>query len=531
MAVRQSPASSSSTVTQTLQQTFQRRAAHAPGSKNAEELTAAIAYSLAKDMMPFQMVERPGFLKIMKTAVPHYKVPTRNYFSKTAIPNMYNTVKADVKQSLAQGEYFAATTDLWTSERGGGEPYISFTVHYITPDWQLVSHCLESQFFPEDHTGQNIAEFNNMLEEWEISKSSLVSVTTDNAANMAKAFEDFPELRLGCFGHSLNLAISKALKMQRVDTAVKACRHLVQAFSRSWKRKRTLREKQAVLNLPQKALIHDVVTRWGSTFKMVERFLSQQQAVCAALAAERGVWHLMPKDADIAVLEQLCQLLDPLNTFTDALCSETRVTLSAIKPVLDHITGDVLEESEQDSVLLKNMKQAIRQDLTSRYTEEKAKGVMQMACFMDPRFKTNFLDSPVDDVVDRCVQEGLKLTPPQVRQEPEDQQPPSSTPTVTTAAAREKGLGGLLQRITSSRQQRVEEASGPATPEDKVKEEVRVYLSLPSIQAEDDPLVWWKGHASELPHLARLAKKLVYPGDQCAFGEGFQCQWVHCFPS
>jgi hypothetical protein len=103
------------------------------------------------------MVERPGFLRMMKVAVPLYKVPSRNYFSKTEIPKMYNIVKADLKKSLAQGEFFAATTDLWTSERGGGLPYISFTIHYLSPDWQLESHCLETQFFPEDI--QNITEF------------------------------------------------------------------------------------------------------------------------------------------------------------------------------------------------------------------------------------------------------------------------------------------------------------------------------------------------------------------------------------
>ena len=42
-----------------------------------------------------------------------------------------------------------------------------------------------------------------------------------------------------------------------------------------------------------------------------------------------------------------------------------------------------------------------------------------------------------------------------------------------------------------------------------MKEEVKVYMSLPSIPAKDDPLVWWRGHASELPHLAKLAKKLL----------------------
>nr|XP_054589246.1 E3 SUMO-protein ligase ZBED1-like [Nothobranchius furzeri] len=341
-----------------------------------------------------------------------------------------------------------------------------------------------------------------MLEEWEINKTDLVSITTDNAANMTKAFEEFPDVWLGCFCHNLNLAISKALKIQRVETAVRTCRHLVQGFSRSWKRKRGLREKQAALTLPPLALIHDVVTRWGSTYKMLERFISQQQAVCATLAAERGALHLMPKDTDIIVMEQVCQLLEPLSKFTDALCSETRVTLSAIKPVLDHITGDVLEENEEEPALTKQMKQAMREDLNNQYTE-KAKYVMQMACFIDPRFKNNFLDAPVDDVVDRCVQEALKLTPVQVRQEPQ------STSSNSTAAAGGKGLAGLLKKITSTRQQRSEEGSGSATPEDKVKEEVKVYMSLPSIPADDDPLVWWRGHASELPHLARLAKKLL----------------------
>jgi hypothetical protein len=254
-------------------------------------------------MMPFQIVERPGFLRLMKDAVPHYEVPSRTFFVTPEIPNLYYQVKADVGKSLTQGTWFAATTDLWTSECWGGQPNISFTIHYLTPDWQLESNCLETQFFPEDHSAHNIRVFENMLEEWGINPKDLVCITTDNATDTIKAFEEFPDLWLGCFGHNLNLAISKALKIHRVDTAVKACCHLVQGFSRSWKRRGKLREKQAALNMPQKALIHDVVTRWGSTHKMLERFLSQQQPVCETLAGERGTWHLMHKGADISVME------------------------------------------------------------------------------------------------------------------------------------------------------------------------------------------------------------------------------------
>eukprot|EP00063_Salmo_salar_P049540 XP_014024375.1 PREDICTED: rhophilin-1-like isoform X4 [Salmo salar] len=56
------------------------------------------------------------------------------------------------------------------------------------------------------------------------------------------------------------------------------------------------------------------------------------------------------------IMEQLCQLLEPLSKFTDALASETRVTLSAIKPVLDHITRDVLVEKDTEPSLAKEMK-------------------------------------------------------------------------------------------------------------------------------------------------------------------------------
>ncbi len=209
--------------------------------------------------------------------------------------------------------------------------------------------------------------------------------------NMIKALEAFSNMWLGCFGHNSNLAISKALKIQRVETAVKACRHLVQGFSRSWRRRRELRESQATLTMSQTTLIHDVVTRWGSTYKMVERFLSQQQPVCATLAGERGAWHLMPKDTEITVMDQLCQLLEPLTKLTDAVASKTRVTLSAIKHVLDHINCDVLVEKDTDTSLTKEMKNVVREDLKNRYTE-KAKRVMNMAFFIDRRCKRSSLD-------------------------------------------------------------------------------------------------------------------------------------------
>ena len=47
----------------------------------------------------------------------------------------------------------------------------------------------------------------------------------------------------------------------------------------------------------------------------------------------------------------------------------------------------------------KRIRRIIREDLNNRYTE-KAKRVMHMACFIDPHFKTSFLNEPEAATVD-----------------------------------------------------------------------------------------------------------------------------------
>lgn len=51
-------------------------------------------------MIPFQLAERPGFLRPMKVDVLYYKVTTRNCFSKTEIANLNNKVKAEVENEF-----------------------------------------------------------------------------------------------------------------------------------------------------------------------------------------------------------------------------------------------------------------------------------------------------------------------------------------------------------------------------------------------------------------------------------------------
>lgn len=283
---------------------------------------------------------------------PKYKLPFRKYFSITEIPRLYMDVKESiVKPAVQNAQYSSASiTDLWTS--CSNHSYLSFTIHFLTKDWEMKSYCLDTVPLFEDHTGQNLASaFQGILVNWELKAENLVVTTTDNGSNFVLAFQLLEYPRLSCFGHNLDLVINKSLQLDQVHRAITRCHSLVEAFSRSWKKYRDHHQKQADPGLKQHKLLADVVTRWGSMYKMIARILEQQQAICAILAEDRKNWHPMPTDNEFSTLEAVASVLEPLSHFTDALSGEKCVTISAVCPLLSHIKDDCLRASPDDSAI------------------------------------------------------------------------------------------------------------------------------------------------------------------------------------
>ena len=113
--------------------------------KRWAKLTNAVTYCLAKDSLPIQTVERLGFTALLKEFDSRYQIPSRKYFSQTALPSLYSTTKEKVTGELKQVKFFSATTDLWSSI--GLKPYMSYTLHYIDSHWTLQTRCLQTHFF------------------------------------------------------------------------------------------------------------------------------------------------------------------------------------------------------------------------------------------------------------------------------------------------------------------------------------------------------------------------------------------------
>ena len=171
-------------------------------SKQAKEMNKAIAYFLAKDMQPYHTVEHQG-LSMVSNLNPKYNLPSCKHFHEKEIPSLYALVKSDISSKLEKMVFYSTTTDLWTSR--ATHPYLSYTIHLVNENWDLQSFCLET-----NHTGDNVvASIKDIMTNWNLTAEQLVSTTTDNGSNFVAGFHNHRWVQLSCFGHCLDLAISK----------------------------------------------------------------------------------------------------------------------------------------------------------------------------------------------------------------------------------------------------------------------------------------------------------------------------------
>lgn len=235
---------------------FGRAVKYSRESNRHKCLTDAVAKYLVEGMVPFNTVEKPAFKSLLQKFDKQYELPGKTSFSDTAVPKMYNAVRALVKSELKDVEYFSATTDMWSSVNM--TPFMSLTVHYLTSDWNLKSRCLETVFVPQNHTSDNISEaLRCAFEEWSLDEKKLACITTDNGANIIAAVKKLNWPWLNCFGHNLHLAVTNAMSSvkERTARAMGLCHALAGAFSQSWLKRRDLAQAQEELRIPKHGLI------------------------------------------------------------------------------------------------------------------------------------------------------------------------------------------------------------------------------------------------------------------------------------
>ena len=142
----------------TVKDLFEARTKLSSSSREHKEITKSVTYFLAKDMQPAYTVEKPGFQQMLSKFNLHYDLPSRNYFTRVAIPTLYSEVKSELQQKISDQQFifYAGTTDLWSSITS--ELYISYTIHYIDRDWNMCSKRFQTHYMSKAHTAVNLQE-------------------------------------------------------------------------------------------------------------------------------------------------------------------------------------------------------------------------------------------------------------------------------------------------------------------------------------------------------------------------------------
>ena len=454
---------------QMLEQCMEKIKKFSTNSKEHRKLTEVVTNCIVRDVMPVYTVDKPGFRAMIQALNPRYQLPHKDYFNRIAIPSMYENTREQISLKMKkEAHYFSATTDLWSSRTS--DPYLSLTVHYIDTEWNLQSHCLQANYMPEDHTGEQLQDALSIsFDEWNLDSSKLVAITTDNGSNIKLACQLLKLKRLSCFGHNLDLAINKGLKDSRIDRVLGLCRKVIASFSYSWKRQRDLKEIQQQKDLPLKKLKGDVCTRWGSTTDMIERIVEQQDPIRVVLSQDRKVSHLVPSWQDFDVLKSVLEAVKGFKDLTDLLSGEKRVTCSAIKPLIEVIHDKMVIPKDDDTDLTIEIKRRIKSDLDSRYQSDEMNSQLDTCAFLDPRFKNKF--TMEDETIVTLMNE-IKMCD-EIERASGMEQP---TEDDLSAPPRKKGKFSAVFGTSSSRA-----GMHDVSISDRIKREVDMYLQYPSL--------------------------------------------------
>ena len=124
-----------------------------------------IVQFVVADDQSFLVLEKPSFRNLLRYLRPNMKdsdIPHRTKLREEIMGKVDDVIERMREYYKGIDSQFSATFDLWQS--GAGDPYLSFTVHYIDApkekpnNWELKSDLLAFAEVKGNHSGANIGD-------------------------------------------------------------------------------------------------------------------------------------------------------------------------------------------------------------------------------------------------------------------------------------------------------------------------------------------------------------------------------------
>ena len=137
--------------------------------------------------------------------------------------------------------------------------------------------------------------------------------------------------------------------------------------------------------------------------------------------------------------------------------------------------------------------------------------MLEVSSLLDPRFKAKYLtESRVAEVKSLIISEGIADYDEQVRLPGPEQQARESTSSSTSPPLKKrKTLGNFFKDKEQENECGLGDQAPLKTPEEQLTIELQNYLCAPMLDAEEEPLPWWKANETKYPYACHNGKKVL----------------------
>ncbi|KAB0397152.1 hypothetical protein E2I00_004702 [Balaenoptera physalus] len=470
----------------------------------AKKITSLIAEMIALDLQPYSFVDNVGFNRLLGYLKPQYSLPPPSYFSRTAIPGMYDNVKRIIMSHLQEAESGVVhfTSGIWVSSQT--REYLTLTAHWVTFESSARPHCedhhcsalLDVSLVDCDYSGSSVQkQLECWWEAWVTSTGLQVGITVTDNPGIGKALNEGARSSVQCFSHTVNLIVSEAIKSQRmVQNLLSTARKICERVHRSPRAKAKLAELQKEYELPPHHLLQDVPSKWNTSFHMLERLIEQKRAV-NELSVECNFRELISCD-QWEVMQSVCHALKPFDAARQEMSAHVS-TLSQVIPMI-HILNRRVEMLFEETMGIDTMLKSLREAMVSRLSATLHDPRYVLATLLDPRYKASlFSEEEAAQYKQDLIRELETLNSTSEPTPVPNGCAPGSPP---RDCAGEESLWSLMAKM-----KKTEPRGRTKVPEDMVL----AYLEEEVLEHGCDPLAYWNLKRAAWPGLSALAVRFL----------------------
>ncbi|KAK3909770.1 Zinc finger BED domain-containing protein 4 [Frankliniella fusca] len=503
----------------TLEGTLQRSASFQAGGVRDAQLRDALLYMEMKQNLPLSLSDGEGFKYFVSKAVPLWKPPSRRTITGL-MEDKFEVLSSMVKKTLSELPSLCLTADCWT-ESHTTTSYLGVTVHYPT-NTDLHSACVGLIKLEHRHTGEYLAEqILKFCADWSINPLHVEAVITDNADNIKLAVKKaFGESKLlTCFDHTLNLVPRAALFGKRENGAphvpgvpelikkmkdIVTYSHTSNNFSNELKRIQISQYNKTEGTVLR--LLQDVVTRWGSTYIMIERFLALQPVVVQAAASFPDL--NMLSAVELATARSIMDILAPFHRATSEMGAEKSTTIGKVLPMISNIMKKIERVVvPAGNAMATQFKAFVTGEMLRRFGGAEQNLRLAMATTLDPRFIKAYFQSPLAvSKAQRAIELEIEkemvldnLDANNSLMDDMDQQQP--------LAGEGPGQADDLWSAHTALVEHSREATASDDIPGRARSELKAYLQREIAPITKNPLVLWESLKPLYPYLYRVARK------------------------